>query len=677
MSDPVQVFMENVCHLTGYLHRLLFLMKELDKKEHNINKMIEKKEEIYLEKLNDIHKNKSEKHLKYNNDDSYIESNSESNNKYSVKNNIIEDMLEKKGNNEHIEYENIKEKKDEENIFNSMKNNDNFIEKKEKLKIECENININDNSQNSFSVLLKENKQKENIDVHSSDYNNNSESIKNKILDKEQRNDGSNNNKKIKIKLDTKNEYNNEDKNEENKYDTSYNGENEKRENSSDIINKDNYENKKKREKRQNVLNENNSEDKLIKKIKILDDTANNEFNNEKKESDEKTRSSQNKDCELSCKKLEKTNNINSNDDHQIENESDSNNYNEEELNNYLNEIMNDREQCMALLREKICINNQISYMIKHDYEKLKKQYDKLYTEMEMSGESPPYLYNTHRNKNIPSELEDYNIKNKYNYSNYHYDVYNIDKQKIEENENFLTKSLNRKNLNKYSEYNIYPDKIKKSKKIKKNKIENGTSSKSLKNLIDKNNNQKMRISLFSAKNNCENKIISSELNDISNETMNRGKNYVNQISIDSSLNLNTESNLNKKSDEKYLNDYSKGKNTISFDSLSNCEKKQLQNISLNYNQNKNTLHNIVKPENDTSLCDVHIENNMEEDICPICNKGESVSSEFGMVGCDSCNKWFHFECVNYENNDCNESWFCPKCISVNEPYMKVLLKKG
>ncbi|MBZ2160273.1 hypothetical protein K1I93_09480, partial [Streptococcus australis] len=75
-----------------------------------------------------------------------------------------------------------------------------------------------------------------------------------------------------------------------------------------------------------------------------------------------------------------------------------------EEMNEYVNEIINDREQCMALLREKICINNQIAYMIKHDYEKLKKQYDKLYTEMEMNGEVLPHMFNSSKNKYTTNE---------------------------------------------------------------------------------------------------------------------------------------------------------------------------------------------------------------------------------------------------------------------------------
>ncbi|CRG99035.1 conserved Plasmodium protein, unknown function [Plasmodium relictum] len=669
MSDPVQVFMENVCHLTGYLHRLLFLMKELDKKEHNINEMIEKKEEIYLEKLNDIHKKKSEKQLKYSNDESNIESNNESNNEHSIKNDIIEDIPKKKENNECMEYKNVKEKKSEENISNYMKNIDDFVKEKEILNIEDENMNINNSSQNSYNNYIskenEENKKKENMNMHSCNYDNNLENFKNKKLTQVQIDD-SNNNKNIKIKLDAKREYNDEDKKKENKFDIHLNDENEKKEYVSDIINKDNYE-KKKREKRQNVINENNNEDKTIKKIKIFDNTPNNEFIIENKENSQKINSTQSKDCDISHKNLEKTY-INSNED-ETENQNDSNKFNEEELNNYLNEIMNDREQCIALLREKICINNQISYMIKHDYEKLKKQYDKLYTEMEMSGESPPYLYNSYKNKNVPSELEDYNInmKNKTNYNNYHYGAYNIDRQKTEENENFLTRNLSRKNINKYNEYNTCTDKVKKSKKIKKNKIENDTSSKSLKNLNDKNNNQKMRISLFSAKNNYENKIRSSELNDLCNKTEDKGKNYVNQIKTNSSLNLTSEYSPNKKINERCINDYSKGKNAIPYDSLSNCEKNQLQN--------KNAIYDSMKQENNTSLCDVYVENNVEEDICPICSKGESASSEFGMVGCDSCNKWFHFECVNYENNDCNESWFCPKCVSVNESNMKSLLK--
>ncbi|ETW36369.1 hypothetical protein PFTANZ_02921 [Plasmodium falciparum Tanzania (2000708)] len=97
MSDSAQVFMDNVYHLTGYLHRLLFLMKELDKKEHKINIGIERKEEVYLEKLYYAHKNKLENHIKHN----YENSNTDSHDSHNEDNNekkhdiSIENVLKK------------------------------------------------------------------------------------------------------------------------------------------------------------------------------------------------------------------------------------------------------------------------------------------------------------------------------------------------------------------------------------------------------------------------------------------------------------------------------------------------------------------------------------------------------------------------------------------------------
>ncbi|KAF8817783.1 PHD-finger domain-containing protein [Cardiosporidium cionae] len=70
-----------------------------------------------------------------------------------------------------------------------------------------------------------------------------------------------------------------------------------------------------------------------------------------------------------------------------------------------------------------------------------------------------------------------------------------------------------------------------------------------------------------------------------------------------------------------------------------------------------------------TSMVETSVECLAEEDlwdgICPICQKGESETHQHMMVGCDACNNWFHFECVNYNATGSEDAaWFCPQCIA-------------
>ncbi|CCF73373.1 CXXC1, SPP1, CPS40 [Babesia microti strain RI] len=78
----------------------------------------------------------------------------------------------------------------------------------------------------------------------------------------------------------------------------------------------------------------------------------------------------------------------------------------------------------------------------------------------------------------------------------------------------------------------------------------------------------------------------------------------------------------------------------------------------LNYDNDKNVT-GVYKKSYGESYDDVW------DGICPVCNKGEDAQDEFGMVGCDSCNNWFHFHCVNYSNTCRDEPWFCPNCESI------------
>ncbi|SCM02352.1 conserved Plasmodium protein, unknown function [Plasmodium chabaudi adami] len=415
MPDSAHVFMENVFHLTGYLHRLLFLMKELDIKEHEISKTIEEKEELYLENLNYIHKQTIKKQSMHSQND------------------IPNEYLDK--NDHSINHQLVDENGHEISNNNTNIHMDTFSKREENIKLE---ISPDDNKIN---------------DDLETEYMNN-ENLK----------------KYIKTKKDAKHIKETEE--------TSFSSE---LKNVSKILADDQME---------TDMMAQNIDDNLDKYDNITNWNA--------KEEDE---DSDDRKPELL--------------------------FNEDELNEYLNIISNDRESCMALLREKICINNQISYMIKSYYEKLKKQYDKLYIEMEMNGETPPNIYNTNKNKNeYPDYDDNLNInnninvmnnntssgRNKGNYANsavgassvanytnenYQYDAYDFECTKEDDNE-ILNKMNNRKHSVKYDEdYNPYnSEKSKKSKKAKRNRSDNAHSNK-----LSKNNGAKSSQNIGTSKN--------------------------------------------------------------------------------------------------------------------------------------------------------------------------------
>ena len=65
-------------------------------------------------------------------------------------------------------------------------------------------------------------------------------------------------------------------------------------------------------------------------------------------------------------------------------------------------------------------------------------------------------------------------------------------------------------------------------------------------------------------------------------------------------------------------------------------------------------------------------DNSEEEDeedpeICPICeSKNDPVTAgKNRMIGCDGCDKWYHWSCVGIDHNnkpDKNADWFCRRC---------------
>ncbi|KEG01165.1 conserved Plasmodium protein, unknown function [Plasmodium vinckei vinckei] len=432
MPDSAHVFMENVFHLTGYLHRLLFLMKELDIKEHEISKTIEEKEELYLENLNYIHKQTIKKQSIHSQNDTHSE------------------YLDK---NDHSINQQLVDENDHEISNNNMNTHmDTFSKREENLKLE---ISPDDNKiNNDFETEYV-------------------------------------NNEKLTKCIKTENDEKHIKETEE----TSFSSE---------------------QLKEKNIPSQSDNPNDELKNInKILTD--------DQMETDMMVHNIDDN--------LDKYDNIKNWNTKEEDEDSDDRKpellFNEDELNEYLNIITNDRESCMALLREKICINNQISYMIKSYYEKLKKQYDKLYIEMEMNGETPPNIYNTNKNKNEYPDFDDnVNInnninvmnntttsgRNKGNYANsavgassvanytnenYQYDAYDFECTKEDDNE-ILNKMNNRKHSVKYDEdYNPYnSEKSKKSKKAKRNRSDSAHSNK-----LSKNNSAKSSQNIGTSKN--------------------------------------------------------------------------------------------------------------------------------------------------------------------------------
>ncbi|KAI4841507.1 uncharacterized protein MKS88_000045 [Plasmodium brasilianum] len=573
MSDSLHVFMDSVFHLTGYLHRLLFLMKELDKKEYDINKTIQEKEELYLENLNYIHKVKLEKYSnKHNNN---VESNAESDslNEYVSRNNGSSTAAV--AMNVMIEQDKDGNKRDV--LLDLSKSDHHFSEKKNKGKtgsnegsVNTEDITIqrkkNKNCNNeatsiSSYVILKENAQNKKDSAVMGDslepsaalptlgidnYCNAKTNVKLVIVKEEILDEYG------KDEVQVKSEYashvdnydNNDDGNNDRGNNTSGNntsgnntsGNNTSGNNTSgNNISGNNISGNNNRYREGETKGEYDSVASTgSQKVRSFESALNSsEHRKVKKEREHKNNREQNNNATtLTYIKMEEHTHKGNSDDEEgtCEIKKPRTVFNETELNEYLNEIMHDREQCMALLREKICINNQISYMIKNNYEKLKNQYDKLFTEMEMNGETPPYFYNSSKSKNLHSEMEEHNnlkyrssytngasatatatatanananasgnasasatanANSTFNFSstNYQYDLFDLERTKDDENDNATSKSTGRKHSVKYDEeYNPYnAEKNKRTKKAKKSKAQNSLTSKLRKNISDKN----------------------------------------------------------------------------------------------------------------------------------------------------------------------------------------------
>ncbi|SBS90056.1 conserved Plasmodium protein, unknown function [Plasmodium ovale curtisi] len=538
MSDSAHVFMENIYHLTGYLHRLLFLMKELDIKEHTINENIKEKEEIYLDNLDYIHKSKTEKQQRGSNEESNMEI--ESLNEGSYKNNP----------NEVIEGE--EEAKEETQLYRCLTNEGTISNNGEKrtdhaisTSTSNEFVKRERNGDGNFknlgggvlSYIKKQDTKVEIADEEVKDQRRDNHECKGRRLSRDDRQE-----KRQKPHKRQKLQQSEYAKNVENE------------QNASDPVDRGAFEKKSKRERR-----ESSGERGQSPHEDFLNGAPNYDFVEDHGEIHP-------------C-----THNINSGDEEtHTENIKQVTIFSEEELDVCLSEIMNEREQCMALLREKICINSQISHMIRNYYEKLKKQYDKLYTEMEMNGESPPYMHSISRNRNIPhSEVDDYgtgvaatsavgnatiagmtsiggsggnngnygsggSVKNRSSHTGgtYQYDLYELDRSKEDDNDNPGGRSQARKHSVKYDEeYNPYNvEKNKRTKKSKRSKAESSSHASKMQKIQNPNPKNDQPNHGNDKENLCEN-------GNNNNEHVVTDSNNMAQVNTDQSKSIKTKEN--------------------------------------------------------------------------------------------------------------------------------------
>ena len=53
---------------------------------------------------------------------------------------------------------------------------------------------------------------------------------------------------------------------------------------------------------------------------------------------------------------------------------------------------------------------------------------------------------------------------------------------------------------------------------------------------------------------------------------------------------------------------------------------------------------------------------------CGLCDR----SDDDDMVQCDVCDVWFHYECVNVDEQIANKDWMCSKCKKMQQPSNEV-----
>lgn len=57
--------------------------------------------------------------------------------------------------------------------------------------------------------------------------------------------------------------------------------------------------------------------------------------------------------------------------------------------------------------------------------------------------------------------------------------------------------------------------------------------------------------------------------------------------------------------------------------------------------------------------------------ICPLCKKPDDGSP---MIGCDSCDEWYHYVCVGIKSEPDEDSWFCPPCTEKQKKFEERLV---
>ncbi|EUD64938.1 hypothetical protein C922_04670 [Plasmodium inui San Antonio 1] len=492
MSDSAQIYMENVFHITGYLHRLLFLMKELDFKENQINKLIQEKEEIYLANLNHLSRNQIDRQGTYLTGQSSLQN---------------EEILP--------EFE------------------------KQNCETECDQLNGRSNQgdvnpSGDREVPIKEEEHSDGEDPSGSgapladvdpprDSNPTVEEPSNNCQPNDPTDAGSESSLKGTSQKAAQREGNSHHPRSHRKK-TAARIKTGSRGNPQDVPTDGlHLEGKTNRAGRtpvegkgikQEIPTDDEQKGEAEKEEdNIPNNVANHHTNPNDTPCEEPASPAPKRGTHLPPPQTYKKRNSNqhipsANTDDQEKSPvcKPIQIYTEEQLENLLNEIISDREQCIALLKEKICINNQISYLIKTDFDRVKSQHDKLFVEMEMNGESPPYLHNTSRNRNGPSEWNNQDnvhqrsgfphdqlashvhgndihgsgahgsgmhAKANRNRNTHQFNPYDMEKTKDDDADSSSIKAFGRKHSQKYDE-DYTPYTVGKNKKMRKSKKSRG-----------------------------------------------------------------------------------------------------------------------------------------------------------------------------------------------------------
>lgn len=79
---------------------------------------------------------------------------------------------------------------------------------------------------------------------------------------------------------------------------------------------------------------------------------------------------------------------------------------------------------------------------------------------------------------------------------------------------------------------------------------------------------------------------------------------------------------------------------------------------SVYYNHHKP----VYGPVNLITVYNFVLGKNTDEELCPICGKGEDTGGP--MVGCDKCFMWLHWACAGITAAPAADDWYCATCVS-------------